>query len=132
MDLVVNHCSSEHKWIKEARKLRDNPYRNYFHWWNAKCGKPNPRHSHFDINGDAWKYDSLTNSNYLHYFSEKQPDSNWENPKLREEIYSMIRFWFDKSIYGFRMDIIPVISRNTSFPKLPEKYKGNWFDYYAD
>ncbi len=132
LDLVVNHCSSEHKWFKEARKSRDNPYRNYFHWWNAERGKPNPRHSDFDVNGDAWKYDSLTNSYYLHYFSEKQPDLNWENPKLREEIFSMMRFWFDKGIDGFRMDVIPIISKDTSFPKMPAKYNGNWFDYYAD
>ena len=71
------------------------------------------------MKGDAWRYDSLTNAYYLHYFSRKQPDLNWENPKLRQEIYSMMRFWFDKGIDGFRMDVIPFISKDTTFPALP-------------
>ena len=98
MDLVVNHCSDEHEWFKQARSSRDNPYRDYFHWWPAEKGKPNPRYSFFDVNNDAWKLDPKTNSYYLHYFSEKQPDLNWENPKVREEIFSMMRFWFDKGV----------------------------------
>ena len=132
MDLVVNHCSSEHFWFKEARKSRDNPYRNYFHWVNAENGKPNPRFSFFDVNNDAWKLDTATNAYYLHYFSQKQPDLNWENPKLREEIYSMMRFWFDKGVDGFRMDVIPIISKDTTFPKMPEKFHGDWGQFYAD
>lgn len=132
MDLVVNHCSSEHEWFKQARSSRDNPYRNYFHWWPAEKGKPAKRFSFFDVNNDAWKYDRLTNSYYLHYFSEKQPDLNWENPKVREEIYKMMRFWFDKGIDGFRMDVIPFISKDTTFPELPEKYHGDFGKYYAN
>jgi oligo-1,6-glucosidase len=132
MDLVVNHCSSEHEWFKQARSSRDNPYRDYFHWWPAEKGKPAKRYSFFDVNNDAWKYDSLTNSYYLHYFSVKQPDLNWENPKVREEIFEMMRFWFDKGVDGFRMDVIPFISKDTTFPELPARYNGDMIKYYAN
>lgn len=131
MDLVVNHSSSEHAWFQQSRSSRNNPYRNYYHWWPAEKGKPAPRYSFFDVNNDAWKYDSLTNAYYLHYFSQKQPDLNWENPKLREEIFSMMRFWFDKGVDGFRMDVIPFISKDTSFPPLPKEYNGDFVKYYA-
>jgi len=131
LDLVVNHSSDEHEWFKQSRSSRTSPYREYYHWWPAEKGKPAARDSFFDINGDAWRFDSLTNAYYLHYFSRKQPDLNWENPKLRQEIYSMMRFWFDKGIDGFRMDVIPFISKDTTFPPIPEKYKGAASDYYA-
>ena len=132
MDLVVNHCSDEHFWFKEARKSRTNPYRNYFHWWNAENGKPAPRYSFFDVNNDAWKYDSVTNAYYLHYFGDKQPDLNWENPALRQEIYKMMRFWLDKGIDGFRMDVITIISKDTTFPPMPAMYNGSWDKFYAN
>ena len=132
MDLVVNHCSDEHFWFKEARKSRTNPYRNYFHWWNAENGKPSQRYSFFDVNNDAWKYDSVTNAYYLHYFGDKQPDLNWENPALRQEIYKMMRFWLDKGIDGFRMDVITIISKDTTFPPMPAMYNGSWDKFYAN
>ena len=132
MDLVVNHSSDEHEWFKQSRSSRDNPYRQYYHWWAAEKGKPAHRWSFFDVNGDAWKFDEKTNSYYLHYFSQKQPDLNWENPKLREEIFSMMRFWFDKGIDGFRMDVIPFISKDTTFPPLPPEYHGDYVRYYAN
>ena len=132
MDLVVNHSSDEHEWFKQSRSSRDNPYRDYYHWWNAEKGKPTARRSFFDVNGDAWKFDERTNSYYLHYFSQKQPDLNWENPKLREEIYRMMRFWFDKGVDGFRMDVIPFISKDTTFPEMPAEYKGDWGKFYAN
>ena len=136
LDLVVNHCSDEHKWFTEARKSRDNPYRNYFHWWPAEKGKPAFRPGSFEVDGSGWRFDSLTNAYYLHYFSYKQPDLNWENPKLRQEIYAMMRRWFDRGIDGFRMDVIPVIAKDTTFPvitqkELDEKYGGGWFTYFA-
>jgi oligo-1,6-glucosidase len=81
MDLVVNHSSDEHEWFKQSRSSRNNPYRNYYHWWNAERGKPTPRWSYFDVNSDASRYDSLTNAYYLHYFSVKQPDLNWETTR---------------------------------------------------
>ena len=131
LDLVANHSSDEHRWFQESRKSRDNPYRNYYHWWDEEKGKPNKRVSFFDVNGDAWKYDEQTKSYYLHYFSQKQPDLNWENPKVREEMYKMMRFWFDKGVDGFRMDVIPFISKDTNFPPIPDEFKDNWGAFYS-
>ncbi len=131
LDLVANHSSDEHKWFQESRKSRDNPYRDYYHWWNEEKGKPNKRVSFFDVNGDAWKYDEATKSYYLHYFSQKQPDLNWENPKVRQEMYSMLKFWFDKGVDGFRMDVIPFISKDTTFPPIPAEFKDDWGAFYA-
>lgn len=132
LDLVANHSSDEHFWFQESRKSRDNPYRDYYHWWPAENGKPPKRWSFFDENADAWRYDALTDAYYLHCFSVKQPDLNWENPKLRQEIYDMMRFWFDKGIDGFRMDVITFISKELPFIELPEKYNGNFVQYYAE
>jgi oligo-1,6-glucosidase len=132
MDLVVNHSSDEHKWFIESRKSRTNPYRDYYHWWPEEKGKPAHRFSFFDVNGSAWKFDDLTKSWYLHYFSEKQPDLNWENPKVRHEIYDMMDFWFRKGVDGFRMDVITLISKDMTFAELPSKYNGDYVAYYAD
>ena len=132
LDLVANHTSDEHEWFKQSRSSRDNPYRNYYHWWAAEKGKPAKRYSFFDVESNAWKYDEQTNAYYLHYFSIKQPDLNWENPKVRQEIYDIMRFWFDKGVDGFRMDVIPFISKDTNFPELPEKYHGDFIRYYAN
>lgn len=132
LDLVVNHSSDEHEWFRQSRSSRTNPYRNFYHWWEAEKGLPPKRWSFFDENADAWKYDEQTNSYYLHYFSVKQPDLNWENPKVREEVYKMMRYWFEKGIDGFRMDVITFISKDTTFPELPEKYHGNFVQYYAE
>ncbi len=131
MDLVVNHSSDEHEWFKQSRSSRDNPYRNYYHWWPAENGKPPYRWSFFDVNSDAWKYDAQTDSYYLHYFSQKQPDLNWENPKLREEIYDMMRFWLDKGIDGFRMDAFQFASKDTTWPELPKGYEKDIIKYYG-
>lgn len=131
MDLVVNHSSDEHEWFKQSRSSRNNPYRNYYHWWNAERGKPAPRYSLFDVNHDAWKYDSLTNAYYLHYFSRKQPDLNWENPKVRHEVYDIMKFWADKGIDGFRLDAFQFVAKDTAFPAFPEGYEKNFIEYYA-
>ena len=132
LDLVANHSSDEHFWFKESRKSRDNPYRNYYHWWNAEDGEPPKRWSFFDVEANAWKYDETTNAYYLHIFSVKQPDLNWENPKLRQEIYDAVRFWFDKGVDGFRMDVITFISKDLPFKELPAEYDGNFVQYYAE
>ncbi|WP_340198918.1 alpha,alpha-phosphotrehalase [Ascidiimonas sp. W6] len=132
MDLVVNHCSDEHKWFKESKSSRDSSYRDYFHWWPAEKGIPPKRWSYFDVEGNAWKYDEHTDAYYLHYFSVKQPDLKWENPALRKEIYDMMTFWFEKGVDGFRMDVISFISKDTNYPELPEKYKGDFISYYAN
>ncbi len=131
MDLVVNHSSDEHMWFKESRSSRDNPYRDYYHWWPAEKGTPSKRWSFFDEESNAWRYDTATNAYYLHYFSRKQPDLNWENPKVRQEVYDLMKFWFDKGVDGFRMDVIPFISKDTLFPELPAEYNGNYVAYYA-
>ncbi len=125
MDLVVNHSSDENQWFKESRKSRDNKYRNYYYWWPAEKGKPPYRWSWFDVNSNAWKYDATTDSYYLHYFSEKQPDLNWNNPELRKEIYDMMKFWLDKGIDGFRMDAFQFISKDDNFPELPKEIANN-------
>ena len=118
MDLVVNHSSDEHAWFVESRKSKDNPYRNYYIWRPGVDGKePNNWESVFS--GSAWKYDEQTDEYYLHLFSKKQPDLNWENPKLREEVYNMMKFWLDKGIDGFRMDVINFISKVEGLPSAP-------------
>src|SRR5215210_1572983 len=131
MDLVVNHSSDEHEWFKQSRAARTSPYRNYYHWWDAKRGKPAPRYSLFDVNHDAWKYDSLTNAYYLHYFSRKQPDLKWENPQLRQEVYNIMKFWADKGIDGFRLDAFQFAAKDTTFPAFPQGYEKNFTKYYA-
>jgi len=131
MDIVVNHSSSSHNWFKQSQSSRTNPYRDYYHWWNAERGKPAPRFSFFDVNNDAWKFDSLTNAYYLHYFARQQPDLNWENPKLRQEIYKMMRFWLDKGVDGFRMDAFQYVAKDTSFPAFPVGYEKDISKYYG-
>lgn len=114
MDLVVNHTSDEHKWFIESRKSKDNHYRDYYIWRDPVDGKePNNLKSAFS--GSAWQYDEQTNQYYLHLFSKKQPDLNWENEELRNKIYDMMNFWIDKGIGGFRMDVIDLIG------KVPDK-----------
>ncbi|NRB63735.1 MAG: alpha-glucosidase, partial [Saprospiraceae bacterium] len=111
MDLVVNHTSDEHFWFQEARKSPDNPYRDYYIWHSEP---PNNWQSMFG--GSAWQYDELAEAYYLHLFTRKQPDLNWENPKVREEVYQLMRFWLDKGVDGFRMDVIPMISKRLDWP----------------
>lgn len=123
MDLVVNHTSDEHEWFKQSRSSRDNPFRDYYHWWPAEKGKPNFRWSYFDEKGEAWKYDKQTDAYYLHYFSVKQPDLNWENPKVRYEVYDIMKFWAEKGVDGFRLDAFQFVSKDTTFPDLPDSYK---------
>jgi oligo-1,6-glucosidase len=131
MDMVVNHCSDNHAWFKSARSSRKSPYYDYFHWWPAEKGKPPYRWSIFDEKGDGWEYNKATNSYYLHYFADCQPDMNWENPKLRQEIYKMMNFWLDKGVDGFRLDAIAFCSKDTTLPPLPKEYNGEWGMYYA-
>lgn len=131
MDLVVNHSSDEHEWFKQAKGSRNSPYRNYYHWWNAEDGKPPYRYSLFDVNHDAWMYDSTTNSYYLHYFSRKQPDLNWENPKLRKEVYDIMKFWRDKGVDGYRLDAFGFAAKDTTWPMFPKGFEKNFSLYYS-
>ncbi|WP_125763174.1 glycoside hydrolase family 13 protein [Companilactobacillus hulinensis] len=111
MDLVVNHTSDENKWFVEAKKGKDNPYRDYYVWADpaADGGAPNDLQSTFS--GTAWQYDPASNQYYLHLFSKKMPDLNWQNPKVRHEVYDMMNYWIDKGIGGFRMDVIDLIGK---------------------
>jgi oligo-1,6-glucosidase len=118
MDLVVNHTSDEHPWFQESRKSKDNPYRDFYIWRPAKDGQePNNWRSIFG--GSAWQYDEMTGEYYLHLFTKKQPDLNWENPRVREEVYKMMDWWLKKGIDGFRMDVINLISKAPGLPDAP-------------
>lgn len=131
LDLVVNHSSDEHPWFREARTSRSNAYYSYYHWWPVEQGRPPLRLSFFDEKGDAWRYNPRTKSYYLHYFSRKQPDLNWENPKVRQEMYAMMKFWLEKGIDGFRMDSISYISKDIDFPEIDQTRYPGIFEYYA-
>jgi oligo-1,6-glucosidase len=124
IDLVVNHTSDEHHWFAESRSSKDNPYRNYYFW---RDGRPNPADPAHPLppnnypsffSGSAWQYDPATQQFYLHLFAVKQPDLNWDNPKVREDVFSLMRFWLDKGVDGFRMDVIPLISKQPGLPDL--------------
>lgn len=115
MDLVVNHTSDEHPWFVESRRSRDNPYRDFYLWRpGTGGGPPNNWGSHFG--GSAWKYDPGTDEYFLHLFSGRQPDLNWDNPRVREEVYGLMRFWLDKGVDGFRMDTVNMLSKPPEFP----------------
>ena len=141
IDLVVNHSSDEHRWFQESRKSKDNPFRDYYIW---RDGKPGPAGPHGKptllppnnypsfFSGSAWQLDPATNQFYLHYFAVKQPDFNWDNPKVREEVYALMRFWLDKGVDGFRMDVIPLISKRAGLPDLTPAELHNIGNAYAN
>jgi len=110
MDLVVNHTSDEHEWFRQARSSRDNPYHDYYIWQEAVNGRE-PTNWESAFSGSAWTFNEATGEYYLHMFSPKQPDLNWENPKVRAEVYDLMHFWFKKGVRGFRMDVINLISK---------------------
>ena len=140
IDLVVNHTSDEHKWFVESAKSKDNPYRDYYIWRpgkpassspaaasaaspstniNAEPGQPAPPNNYPSFfSGSAWQYNPPTHDFYLHLFAVKQPDLNWDNPKVRQEVYGLMKFWLDKGVDGFRMDVIPLISKQPGLPDL--------------
>jgi oligo-1,6-glucosidase len=125
MDLVVNHTSDEHPWFVQARRSKDNPYRNFYIWREGSDGRePNNWTSLFG--GSAWSYDELTGEYYLHLFSRKQPDLNWENPQVREAVFEMMRWWLEKGIDSFRMDVINLVSKVPGLPDAPEVGPGRY------
>ena len=121
MDLVVNHTSDEHKWIIESRKSTDNPYRDYYIWRPAKEDGSLPNNWGSCFSGPAWEYDKTTDMYFLHLFSKKQPDLNWDNPAVRQDVFDMMNWWLKKGVDGFRMDVISLISKE---PGLPDKEPG--------
>ncbi len=114
MDLVANHSSDEHFWFQESKKSKDNKYRDYYIWKLGKDGKPPTNWPSF-FGGSTWEFDAETEEYYLHLFTKKQPDLNWENPRVRKEIYNIIEYWFEKGVDGFRMDVISVISKKPNY-----------------
>jgi oligo-1,6-glucosidase len=121
MDLVVNHTSDEHPWFVESRSSKDNPKRDWYWWRPPRDGRPaepgsEPNNWGSAFSGPAWEYDEATGEYYLHIFSRKQPDLNWENPEVRAAIYDMMNWWLDRGVDGFRMDVINFISKDTSLP----------------
>lgn len=122
MDLVVNHTSDEHKWFIESRKSTDNPYRDYYIWRPTKEDGSLPNNWGSCFSGPAWEYDKTTDMYFLHLFSKKQPDLNWDNPAVRQEVFDMMNWWLEKGVDGFRMDVISLISKEQ--PELPDKEPG--------
>lgn len=126
LDLVVNHTSDQHPWFQESRKSKDNPYSDYYIWkdevinnWGSSFG------------GSTWEYAEERAQYYLHCFAKEQPDLNWENPKVRQEVYDILRFWLDKGIDGFRMDVISLLSKDQNFPDGPVIQNKAYGSYYA-
>ena len=118
MDLVVNHTSDEHFWFQEAKKGKDNPYRDYYIWrkGKGKNGKKVPNNWTSRFGGTAWEYDEASDEYYLHLFTKKQPDLNWDNPKVREEVKGIVKYWLDRGCDGFRCDVITYISKTEGLP----------------
>ena len=116
MDLVVNHTSDEHMWFKESRKSKDNPYRDYYIWRKGRPGGKKPNNWLSVFEGNAWEYSPETDEYYLHIFAKKQPDLNMDNPKVREEVKNIMRFWLDMGVDGFREDVITFISKKEGLP----------------
>lgn len=126
MDLVVNHTSDEHRWFIESKKSKDNPYRDYYIWRNPKEDGSAPNNWGACFGGSTWEYDEETKMYYLHLFSKKQPDLNWDNPTVRKEVFDMMTWWCEKGIDGFRMDVISMISKTEEMPD------GVVTDFYGD
>lgn len=124
MDLVFNHTSDEHMWFKESKKSKDNPYRDYYIWQDPKEGDV-PSNWTSCFQGSAWQYDESTKQYYLHLFSKKQPDLNWQNPKVREECYDIMNYWVDKGVDGFRLDVINLISKDENSYYVDSDIKGH-------
>ncbi|MBP2001560.1 oligo-1,6-glucosidase [Paenibacillus shirakamiensis] len=132
MDLVVNHSSDEHAWFLESRKSKDNEYRDYYIWRTSNEENTPPNNWSSAFSGPAWQFDEATGEYYLHIFSKKQPDLNWENPKLRHAIYDMMRFWLDKGVDGFRMDVINFISKADGLPSAGTEKLAWGGDYFMN
>jgi oligo-1,6-glucosidase len=122
LDMVVNHTSDEHPWFVESRSSHENPKRDWYWWRPARDGLPagepgtEPNNWGSLFSGSAWQLDERTGEYYLHFFSAKQPDLNWENPNVRAAIHSMLRWWLDRGVDGFRMDVLNLLSKDPAVP----------------
>ena len=130
MDMVVNHTSTYHEWFQQSRSSRDNPYRDFYIWKDPGPDGGPPTNWESKFGGNAWEYDENTGQYYLHLFDVTQADLNWENEKVRQTVYEMMRWWFDKGVDGFRLDVINLISKDQSFPQAPPGTDGRQF--YTD
>lgn len=131
IDVVINHTSDQNAWFVQSKSSKDSPYRNYYFWRDGKDGQPPNNHLSF-FGGSAWQIDSTTNQYYLHYFAKQQPDLNWDNPKVRQEIYAMLRFWLNKGVSGLRFDTIATISKNPKFPNLTPEQLQDYAQAYTE
>jgi len=131
MDLVVNHTSNEHLWFSESRKDKNNPKRDYYIWKKGKKRNP-PNNWESIFGGSVWEYCADTDEYYMHVFTKKQPDLNWDNPNVRNEIYDIIDWWLDKGIDGFRIYAINIISKNKKFPDDRSEYSIRGARYYIN
>lgn len=120
MDLVVNHSSDEHYWFQQAKKSKDNPYYDYY-IWRGKNPNEKPNNWQSVFNGSVWKWNEATQEHFLHLYTQKQPDLNWENPKVRKEVYAIVDFWLAKGVDGLRMDVISLISKRLAFEDVPNE-----------
>ncbi|RLM27052.1 glucohydrolase [Brenneria alni] len=130
IDVVVNHSSDQNQWFVESRKSKDNPYRDYYIWRDGKGDNP-PNNYPSLFGGSAWQKDSATDQYYLHYFGVHQPDLNWDNPKMREDVYDMLRFWINKGVSGLRVDTVATLSKNPAFPDLTDEQLKNFTYLYT-
>ena len=130
LDLVPNHSSDEHQWFQQGRLSEESPYRDYYIWRQGKDGQP-PNNWVSFFGGSAWEWDDTAQAYYLHLYAKKQPDLNWGNARVRREIYDIMRYWMDKGIDGFRMDVIPFISKPVVFEDFPGDFDGDFGAVYA-
>lgn len=130
LDLVVNHTSDEHEWFQKSRESRENPYSGYYFWKNPKEDGSEPNNWGSSFCGSAWEYDKKRGQYYLHFYTKKQPDLNWENPAVRREVYDIMEYWFKRGVDGWRMDVIASISKYTDFPDYPEETGKRYYTGY--
>ncbi|WP_172195616.1 glycoside hydrolase family 13 protein [Saccharibacillus qingshengii] len=133
MDLVLNHTSDQHRWFRQSRSSTDNPYRDYYIWRPAEPGGEPPNNWTSYLGGSAWEYDEATGEYYLRLYNKRQPDLNWDNPKVREEIQGLVRYWLDKGVDGFRLDAINVVSKDHRLPDTDEsKLEGSGYKHFKN
>lgn len=131
IDIVINHTSDQHSWFVQSKSGKDNPYRDYYFWRDGKQGKPPNNYPSF-FGGSAWEKDDKSGQYYLHYFAKQQPDLNWDNPKVREDLYDMLRFWLDKGVAGLRFDTVATYSKIAGFPNLSPQQLKNFAQAYTE
>lgn len=130
LDLVVNHTSDEHEWFVESYKSDDNPYSDFYFWKDPKADGSEPNNWGSSFCGSAWEYAETRGQYYLHFYTKKQPDLNWENEQVRQAVYDIMKYWFDKGVDGWRMDVIASISKYTDFPDYPQKPGQKYYTGY--